>query len=196
MKHYVRLAIVGFAGIVIGAAGQQTDFATRPNEPAESLPKPEFSNVFFRLMNGNLIPLERQTATMHVHAGGFILYDATGVGEIPGPRSSVRFQHVNKFELVVRCPAGLADEDPQTLYHLRVLRTKKRTREWVFLSADSVGAVHTSVKIGSDSMVPTEWSKRPGNLLVMNAGSLPPGEYVVGKIQAGATAAVFCFGVD
>jgi hypothetical protein len=109
MTQHIRLTIcLAFAGVVT-AGGQQ-------NDPAGNLPEPEFSNVFFRLMDGKLIPLERQTATAHVHGGGFIVHDVSGVGEVPGPRSPVRFQHADKFDLVVKCLAVLADgEDPDTV---------------------------------------------------------------------------------
>jgi hypothetical protein len=189
MTQHIRLTLcAAFAGIV-AVAGQQ-------NEPAGNLPEPEFANVFFRLIDGKLISLERQTATVHVHAGGFIVHDASGEGEVRGARSPVRFQHTDTFDLVVRCPAALADEDPDTVYRLRVLNVKKHMRQWLFASGGAVGGVHASVKSRSDGILPVKWSKYAGSSLIMNTGSLPPGEYAVGRVQQGGTMTVFCFGVD
>jgi hypothetical protein len=189
MKRYIHLAIcMAFAGIIT-VGGQQS-------EPARNLTEPEFANVFFRLVDGKLIPLERQTATIHLHAGGFIVHDASGEGEVQGARSPVRFQHADKLDLVVRCPAALADEDPDTVYHLRVLDAKKRARKWLFASGEGVGGVHVSVESRSESILPVKWSKYGDSSLIMNTGSLPAGEYAVGKVQPGGIITVFCFGVD
>ncbi len=195
MKHLLRRLTVcmAFAGIVTAGGGQQ-------DEPAAKLPEPEFSNVFFRLMDGKLIPLERQLATFHVHGGGFIVHDISGVGEVTGPRSPVRFQHADKFDLVVKCPAVLAaGDDPDTVYHLRVLDSKSHTREWLFASGRAVGGIHADVKSRlGEGLLPVKWSKYAGSSLSMTTGALPAGEYVVGQAQQGQgrSLTVFCFGVD
>src|ERR1035441_1610787 len=131
-----------------------------------------------------------------VEGVGFIVHDASGEGEVQGARSPVRFQHADKLDLVVRCPAALADEDPDTVYHLRVLDAKKRARKWLFASGEGVGGVHVSVESRSESILPVKWSKYGDSSLIMNTGSLPAGEYAVGKVQPGGIITVFCFGVD
>jgi hypothetical protein len=48
--------------------------------------EPEFSDVFYKLSAGKLIPLERQTATMHGQAHGFIVMSMKTASEFPGSR--------------------------------------------------------------------------------------------------------------
>lgn len=154
--------------------------------------EPEFSDTFFRLDNGTLRPLERQSAERKVKASGFIVVNAKGILEIPGRASPVRF-HEGELEFVVRSQSASTSVDPSGLYHLRKLSVSKKSR-MVILSkahASPIGASANSVQ--SDGLISLRFSRYGESSYKINAPSLAAGEYALG-MSGGLT--LFCFGVD
>src|SRR6266699_2777035 len=86
-------------------------------------PEPEFADVFFRLMNGKLTPLERQATTkIKGSAHGFIVMSMKASSELKGGRSPVRFKAGDNLEFVVRSTVpAFVGIDPSAMYYLRRL---------------------------------------------------------------------------
>ena len=160
---------------------------------ADPVVEPEFSDIFFRLDSGKLLPLERETATIHGKAGGFIVVNMKAASEFPGVKSPVRAPENQPLVFVVRTLTATTAMDPNVLYTLRKLNVKKKTRELVMMSGR---AVPFSVSTKSDlaqGALPVEFAKYGASSLKMTTAPLPPGEYAVSRV-GGQT--VFCFGVD
>jgi len=149
--------------------------------------------VFFRLDAGKLIPLERQTAVIQGKASGFIVMTMKSASEFPGAKSPVRFTSDRPLEFVVRTLLASSSVDPTTLYVLRRLGTKKKSRELIIMSgrASPLGASTNSPL--AQGVLPVEFSRYGTSSLKMTTAALQPGEYAVSR-QYGQT--VFCFGVE
>ena len=173
-------------------------FSSRPVVKAQSnqpslLVEPDTSEVFYRLENSKLISLERQTATIHGKASGFIVMRMKSVSEFPGGKSPVRFHSGEPLDFVVRSALALSAVDPNTFYSLRHLDAKKKTRALVIMEghASPVGAsMQTNLAQG---VLPVEFSKYSNGSIKLHTGPLVPGEYAVSHTYAQT---VFCFGVD
>jgi hypothetical protein len=157
--------------------------------------EPEFADVFFRLdANGGLIALERQTVVFKGQAGGFIVMNMKSSSEIPGGHSPIRFRADEKLDFLVRSAIAGSVADPNTLYALRKLDKQKKKREIVMMTghASVAGAsIKTNLTQGAFPIVFTRYGK---SSIKISAGSLPPGEYALGRANYPQT--VFCFGVD
>ena len=157
------------------------------------LVEPDTAEVFYRLEDSKLIPLERQTATIHGKASGFIVMSMKSVSEFPGGKSPIRFRSGEPLDFVVRSAFALSAVDPNTFYSLRHLDAKKKKRELVIMAghASPVGAsMQTNLAQG---VLPVEFSKYGNGSIKLHTGPLAPGEYAVSHTY-GQT--VFCFGVD
>jgi len=97
-------------------------------------PEPDVADVFYRLDAGKLVPLERQAAAYHGSSHGFVVMTMKSTAEFPGARSPVRFKSGEHIELIVRSLLSASAIDPNTLYSLRKLQSKKKTRELVMMS--------------------------------------------------------------
>ena len=164
--------------------------ALRAQQPVT---EPEFSDVFVSLDAGKLIPLERQTAVMHAGGGGFIVASSKAAYEFPGDKSPVRFHSGQALEFVVRTAFASSGVDPNTLYVLRKLNGKKKSRELVFMAgrfSPFGGSVKTDPSQGA---VVVSFSRYGAASLKATVGALAPGEYAIGSNYPQA---VFCFGVD
>lgn len=159
----------------------------------ETLSEPEFSDVFFRLDAGKLVPLERQTATIQGKASGFIVMSMKASSEFPGAKSPVRFHSYETLDFVVRFALAPSAVDPNTLYVLRKLNGKKKSRELVFMAghASPVGA-STKTDL-AEGVLPVTFARYGTSSIRMTTRSLPPGEYAISRPYAQT---VFCFGVD
>lgn len=159
----------------------------------ESLSEPEFADVFFRLDNGKLIQLERQTAAIQGHASGFIVMSMKTSSEFPGAKSPVRFPSAQPLDFVVRSPFAASTVDPNTFYVLRRLNGKRKSRELVIMvgHASPVGASTKSNL--AEGVLPLAFARYGTSSIRMTTGPLPPGEYAVSRLYAQT---VFCFGVD
>jgi hypothetical protein len=116
-----------------------------PAQDEKPVLEPEFSDVFFRLDAGKLIPLERQTAVMHGQAHGFIVMSMKSASEFPLSKSPIRFAAGEALDFVVRSlPFTMSTVDPNTTYYLRMLNSKKKTRELVMMAGHvtPVGGIH------------------------------------------------------
>jgi hypothetical protein len=189
MKHAGIALIVLAAMAIMPVAAQDT----KPTADAE----PEFSNVFFGLVDGKLIPLERQIASVHVKGG--VLSGFSGFGELSGPHSPVRFSHANNLQLIVKPLANEnhdPNQDPDTIYHVREVKSKKKVREWLF---GKVTASHYYNRLG-EGLLPVKWTKYGNQSLRVTLGSLPAGEYCASplgqEVAEQRVVTVFCFGVD
>jgi hypothetical protein len=159
----------------------------------ESATEPEFADVFFRLDAGKLIPLERQTAVIQGKVSGFIVMSMKSASEFPGAKSPVRFTSGQPIDFVVRTPFASAAVDPNTLYVLRKLGMKKKSRELVMMSGHANplgGSANSSL---AEGVLPVQFAKYGTTSIKMTTAALPPGEYAVSRQYAQT---VFCFGVD
>jgi hypothetical protein len=158
-----------------------------------AIPEPEMADIFYRLDGDKLIPLERQAAAIHANAHGFIVMSMKTASEFPGARSPVRFKSGGHLDLIVRSVIPVSVIDPNTIYCLRKLNPKKKTRELIIMSghAQPFGASTTTTP--AEGVLPVEFSQYGSSSLKMTTGELPPGEYAVGHPYGPA---VFCFGVD
>ena len=96
--------------------------------------EPDTAEVFYKLGDGKLIPLERQTATIHGKASRFIVMNMKSVSEFPGGKSPVRFRSGEPLDFVVRSAIASSAVDPNSLYTLRRLDEKRKKRELVIMA--------------------------------------------------------------
>jgi hypothetical protein len=158
-----------------------------------ALPEPEIADIFYRLDGDKLIPLERQAAAFHSNVHGFVVMSMKTVSEFPGAKSPIRFKNGEHLDLIVRSVIPVSAFDPNTIYCLRKLNPKKKTRELVMMSghAQPFGASATTTP--AEGVLPVEISRYGSSSLKMTTGELARGEYAVGHPYGPA---VFCFGVD
>ncbi len=156
-------------------------------------PEPEFDNVFTALVDGKLVPIEKQNATLHAGGGGFIVAGAKASYIINGEKSPVRFSSSQAVEFVVRTPLAATNADPSTLFSLHRLETKKKNRELQFMSGhfSPVGGSFSTNQ--SQNLVPVTFSKYGSGSIKIKADKLPPGEYALSYISPQV---VYCFGID
>lgn len=160
---------------------------------AQQPPEPDMADIFYRLDNGSLVPLERQAAAIKGGAHGFIVMSMKTASEFPGAKSPVRFNSGEKLDFIVRSVMPVSAIDPNTIFCLRKLKPKKKTRELVMMSghASPLGASTTTTP--AEGMLPVDFSKYGTSSLKMTTTGLAPGEYAAGHPYGPA---VFCFGVD
>jgi hypothetical protein len=171
----------------VAAPAQATGSDSKP------VSEPEISDVFYRLNGGSLVPLERQTAIIKGGASGFMVMTMKVSSEFPGSRSPVRFSPASAFQFVVRSMLAASSIDFNTIYCLRQLDQKKKSRQLIIMSghASPIGA-STSTNL-AQGVLPVEFARYGTSSLKLTIGSLPPGEYAVSRVYAQV---VFCFGVD
>jgi hypothetical protein len=159
----------------------------------ESLPEPEFNDVFFRLDASKLLPLERQTAVIQGKASGFIVMSMKAASEFPGSKSPIRFHSGQPLDFVVRSALASSAVDPNTFYVLRNLKSKKKSRELVIMAghASPIGASTNSNL--AQGVLPLTFAHYGASSIKLTTGPLPPGEYALSTAYAQT---VFCFGVD
>jgi len=156
-------------------------------------PEPDMADIFYRLDNGTLVPLERQQAAIKGGAHGFIVMSMKSASEFPGAKSPVRFKNGEKLEFIVRSAVPVSAVDPNTFYCLRKLKSKRKTRELVMMSGHISPVGGSTTMTPAEGMVPVDFTKFGTSSLKMTAGGLAPGEYAVGHPYGPA---VFCFVVD
>lgn len=179
MKTYLIVAVL--LSVVIPVMSQN------------AVPEPEFNDVFTALVEGKLIPLERETATIHAGGGGFMVVGTKAAYEIPGNKSPVRFHTAQPLAFVVRTALASTSVDPSTYYVLRRLDSKKKTREAVFMTGHFSpvgGSTKTDLMNGT---LPVSFTHYGASSLKLSVDQLPPGEYAL-SFSTGPT--VFCFGID
>jgi hypothetical protein len=179
MKFLPLLVLLAFCAIA-GAA-------------QEILLEPEFADAFFRLDAGKLVPLERETAAIQGKVSGFIVMNTKSSSEFPGTKSPVRFRSNQSLDFVVRSPLAGSSVDPNTLYVLRKLNIKKKSRELVIVAghASPLGA---SAKTDlAEGVLAVTFARYGASSIRMTTAPLPPGEYALSRLYAQT---VFCFGVD
>jgi hypothetical protein len=157
-----------------------------------SVPEPEFADVFYRLEAGALVPLERQTLRYKGEVSGLIVVNVRSVSEIPGGKSSVRFK-VGQLDFIVRTALAPSAFNPNSVYCLRKMNATKRRRELVTMVgyASPVGGENTLNLAGG--ALPVNFSNYGSSSLKMTTEELPAGEYTLGRTYGPA---VFYFGVD
>ena len=159
----------------------------------EDKPEPEFADVFFRLDAGKLVPLERQTAVIQGHASGFMVMNMKTSSEFPGAKSPVIFVSGQPLDFVVRSVLAKSTVDPNTMYVLRKLNNKKKSRELIIMAghASPIGA--TTKSDLAEGVLPVTFARYGASTIKVTTGALPPGEYALSRAFAQT---VFCFGVD
>jgi len=156
-------------------------------------PEPEMADIFYRLDRGTLVPLERQAPATRSNAHGFFVMNLTTVSEYPGAKSPVRFKSGERFDFVVRTVVPVFAVDPNTIYVLRKLDPKKKTRDVPIMTAHFSPLGTSTTTTPAEGILPVEFSRYGSSSLKMTSGELVPGEYAVGPVHGPA---VFCFGVD
>jgi hypothetical protein len=162
--------------------------------PAQAtLPEPEFADAFFRLDTNTLVPLERQTGYIQAKASGFIVMNMKSSFEFPGAKSPVRFRSDQPLDFVVRSPLAPSAVDPSTVYFLRRMQNKKKTRELSLMVGHASPGGATVNNNPAQDALPVTFARYGNSSLKITTGPLPPGEYALGRpyIQT-----VFCFGID
>ena len=156
-------------------------------------PEPEFADMFFRLADGKLLPLERETATIQGKASGFIVMSTKAASEFPGAKSPIRFSSDQSLDFVVRSLMAPATLDPNTLYVLRKLNSKKKSRELVIMNGHASPLGESAKTDLAQGALPVTFARYGDTSIRMTTGHLPPGEYALSRLYAQT---VFCFGVD
>jgi hypothetical protein len=156
--------------------------------------EPEFADTFAALSaSGDLVPLERETATIHAGGGGFMVASSKAAYEIPGEKSPVRFHSAPELVFVVRSSLAQTDTDPATFYVLRKLDPQKKNREIAFSTGHFTplgGHVTTNLNAGQ---LPLAFARYGASSYRVTASNLAPGEYALSRIYGQD---VFCFGID
>jgi hypothetical protein len=193
------LTMFFFMSLCLTGAGAQQDSTGKYSPPAQptpaqsAAPEPEMADIFYRLDGAKLVPLERQAASIHSGAHGFIVYGMKSASEFPGAKSPARFKSGGHFDLIVRSAIPVSAIDPNTIYCLRKLNSKKTKRELIIMSGHvQPFGVSTSTPT-AEGVLPVEFSRYGMSSLKMTTGELAPGEYAVGHPYGPA---LFCFGVD
>jgi hypothetical protein len=156
-------------------------------------PEPEMADIFYRLDQGTLVPLERQAPATRSNAHGFFVMNLTTVSEYPGAKSPVRFKSGERFYFVVRTVVPVFAVDPNTIYALRKLDARKKTRDVPIMTGHFSPLGTSTTTTPAEGILPVEFSRYGSSSLKMTSGELAPGEYAVGPLHGPA---VFCFGVD
>ena len=107
MKTYLTVAVLLSA--VILAVSQN------------AVPEPEFNDIFTALVEGKLIPLERETATIHAGGGGFMVVGTKAAYEIPGNKSPIRFHIVQPLVFVVRTALASTSVWPAPIFRIQII---------------------------------------------------------------------------
>ena len=134
---------------------------------AQTTPEPEVADIFFRLDQNKLVPLERQSAAIRGGAHGFIVMSIKSASEFPGAKSPVRFKRGEPLEFVVRSAIRVSLVDPNTIYCLRKLNGKKKTRELLITSG------HASPIGASTTTTPAEYQRSSKIFIPPNFGPGP-----------------------
>jgi hypothetical protein len=157
--------------------------------PAE----PEFLNTFFRLDDGRLVALERQTGAARTKLTGYIVVRVSmqTTSQFDGGKSPVRFSARPNMDFVVRSPLP-SSIDPETVYSLRRLGGNRKHREMIGVSvqATPLGATATT---SSEGALGLSFSRYGSSSMKLSTGHLPPGEYAFSAVGGPN---VFCFGID
>ncbi len=156
--------------------------------------EPEFADTFAALSaTGDLIPLEHETATIRAGGGGFMVASSKAAYEISGQKSPVRFHQAPELVFIVRSSLAQTDTDPATLYVLRKLDPKKKTREIAFSTGHFTpfgGHATTNLNAGQ---IPITFVRYGKSSYRITATNLAPGEYALSRVYGQD---VYCFGVD
>ncbi len=156
--------------------------------------EPEFADTFAALSpSGDLIPLEHATATIHAGGGGFMVASSKAAYEISGQKSPVRFHQAPELLFIVRSALAQTDTNPATLYVLRKLDPKKKTREIAFSTGHFTplgGHATTDLNAGQ---LPVSFARYGTSSYRISAANLAPGEYALSRVYGQD---VYCFGVD
>jgi hypothetical protein len=161
----------------------------------DAKPDPEYAGVFLALQAGKLVPLERQAATItgHVRAGGF--GGAKVASEFKPAQSPVRFAAGQDVVFVVRRGPGQDTLDPDTLYVLRSLKAKGKSRELMISNVRGPFLTGGSSSNLAEGVLPVSFEKYGEHSLAIRPVSpLPPGEYALSARFSMTD--LFCFGVD
>jgi len=113
--------------------------------------------------------------------------------EIAGTKSPVRFHSTPELAFVVRSSLSQTDVDPATLYMLRRLDSKKKSRELAFSTGRFTplgGHATTNLNAGQ---VPLSFARYGASSYRVVATNLPPGEYALSRMYGQD---FYCFGID
>ena len=94
----VLLPIALFVAAVFSRPGVVKGQTDQPSRLVE----PETAEVFYKLDDGKLIPLERQTAPIQGRVSGLVVISIKSVSEFGGGKATFRFRSDGPLEFVVR----------------------------------------------------------------------------------------------
>lgn len=163
---------------------------------AQSL-EPDTDNVFYALGHNpdRLIPLERQTSTIHTSAK-FVGIGATAKSsaEFKPGKSPVRLTG-DGTEFLVRSPLANSSVDFSTVYVLRSLSHKGSKRELIISKSHAfVGVAGSSSNLAEGELPITIAKYGARSLKITPSRPLRPGEYALSTRAAFLN--LFCFGID
>jgi hypothetical protein len=161
------------------------------------LTEPDTDGVFYVLGDNPdvLIPLERQTATIHTSAK-FVGIGATAKSsaEFKPGKSPVRVSRA-AAEFIVRSPFASSSVDFNSFYVLRTLASKGGKRELVISKAHAyVGTAGSSSNLAEGEVPVTIVKYGQHSLKIIAAQPLGPAEYALS--MRAALLNLFCFGID
>jgi hypothetical protein len=159
--------------------------------------EPDTDNVFYAIGHNpdRLIPLERQTATIHTSAK-FVGIGATAKSssEFKPGKSPVRLSS-NATEFVVRSPLSNSPVDFNSFYVLRSLSPKGNKRELLISKSHAfIGVAGSSSNLAEGELPITFAKYGEHSLKITPAQPLRPGEYALSTRASFLN--LFCFGVD
>ncbi len=157
-------------------------------------PEPEYNDVFYRLENGKLLPLERQAPRgIKGSAHSFlVVITVKGYAVLQGGRSPVRFHAGEPLEFIVHSQLqSILGTDPATMYVLRRLNSHRKTRD-IELSSGHASLIGAATMGVPAETLPLDFVRYGEGSFRVSAGNLPPGEYALGRTYG----TVYCFGVD
>ncbi len=156
--------------------------------------EPQYNNSFAALdASGGLVPLEKQTATIHAGVKAFGYGGFKASTEFKPAQSPTRFKSADRTAFVVRSP--LPDTvDPNTIYVLRVLKGKSNRRELIITETRfmMIGGMNHNLAEGVQRVTFERFGEH--SLKITSDEPLPPGEYAL-SIRQGMLD-LFCFGID
>jgi hypothetical protein len=158
-------------------------------------PEPQYLNTFMAVAGDKAINLERQTVTIKakVKFGGF--GGAKATSEFKPGKSPVRFHAGEPISFVVRSAAAGTTIDPNTLYVLRVLKSKSHSRELTMMDSHGPFAMAGVSANLAEGVIPIQFEPfGEYSLKASPVNPLAPGEYAF-SFRNGLLD-LFCFGVD
>ena len=154
-----RTLLLASLGLLVAFVNSRLVIVKAQTDQRNSLVEPDTAEVFYGLKDGNLIPLERQTAATVSKTSGFFVMNMRSALEFAGAKSPVRFHAGKPLEFVVRSDLAWSDLDPNIRYSLRRLDEKKKQRELVIMTGHFSPLGSSTQTTVAQGALPVEFGK-------------------------------------